>query len=373
MISTPAIDAKGKVEFFAAPPGQPGMLGAGGDNKRKAISTTFDTSLGPSAPVAKKPKPSPAPASPFSSVGAMAVGQGSCNLLIDGNNLPALYYDTGWPLWFFTSSAPAALRAGAVAPPPVGPIAPQGGRKMEVVLSHWDWDHWRLARVWQSLTGPDIPWLVPVQPVGPSAINFFHNVLGRNCSVVHPNAPRVMDKDNYTVYRAKPGPNMDAAAVMNNTGLALKVAVASLPQPPSPAPQVQLCVALTGDANFASLPAPFPHAVDLFGITAVHHGSNAHGASENLPPPAIPGAGRIAYSYGRLASGRHPYGFPNPTAVERYRAGGWHAPERGTPEDPPLNAGQPPGGNIRFGGTVDLGPPYSNTAFGTFPVAMRLT
>lgn len=361
MISMPQLVGDGQVNFYGPPPQQagPAALGngnGGGGVKRSRLSDNFQTAHKKVKTVAPPPPPPPA----YNSVCVEDVGQGNCNLLIDGTNEPRLYYDVGYPLWFYRNTAPANLNAGAVAPS--GPIPQNTAGTLEVILSHWDWDHWRLAAIWPALQA--LPWVVPVQPVGGASLNFFNNNLP-NCFVVPVGFANAIALGLYTLYRAFPPPGAHPAMVMNNTGLALGVttrlpAVAPLPYQ----------VVITGDANFSSLPAPFPAAPNITGITAVHHGSNAHGAANNLPLPTWPyvGQGRIAYSCGLSPTGYRPYNFPNPAAIPNYQASGWTAPnEMDTPEGAGIRTGVMNRGNIRMGNQTPLAAAYNVTAFFNYP------
>src|SRR5439155_22530634 len=69
----------------------------------------------------------------------------------------------GFPTRFCTSSAPAALGT-------YGPITQNTTNNLLVILSHWDWDHWNLGSRVGALA--QLRWLVPVQPMGPTATRF---------------------------------------------------------------------------------------------------------------------------------------------------------------------------------------------------------
>ena len=360
VISMPLVTGKMQVDFFGAPPAGSTTSrrlgnGNGGGVKRKRLSDNFQTANKKRRTIAA-PVPPPA----HNSVCVMHVGQGNCNLAIDNNNEPRFYYDVGFPLFFYTATAPANLRAGAAAPS--GPILQNAAGNLEVILSHWDWDHWRLAAIWPGLAA--LPWTVPVQPVGGASLNFFNNHLP-HAQVLPLGGPLTVGYGNFTAYRAFPPPGAHPAMVINNTGIALGIDT----QLPVGAPASHQVV-ITGDANFSSLPAPFPAAPNIIGITAVHHGSNAHGAAMNLPVPTAPyaAAGRIAYSCGLSPTGYRPYGFPNPLAVPSYQVSGWNAPnEMDTPEGAGINIGAPNHGNIRMGSQAALPAAYNNTAFFAYP------
>lgn len=361
VISMPLVRGKMDVDFFGAPPreakrGVSSGLGngnGGGTAKRKRLSNNFQTSNKKLKAIAPVLPPAP-PA--HNSVCVMDVGQGNCNLVIDNNNEPTFYYDVGFPLFFYTATAPTALFAGT--PPPSGPILQNNAANLEVILSHWDWDHWRLAAIWPGLAA--LPWTVPVQPVGGASLNFFNNNLP-NCHVLPVGGPTTLNYGNFTAYRAYPPVGAHPAMVVNNTGIALGIDT----QLPVGAPATHQVV-ITADANFDSLPAPFPLAPNITGITAVHHGSNAHGAANNLPTPVAPYGlvGRIAYSCGLSPTGYRPYGFPNALAIPNYQGAGWNAPhEMDTPEGQGIRTGVANYGNIRMGDQTALPVAYNATAF----------
>lgn len=382
MISMPQVK-NGRVEFFGPPPSEQeprSTLGAEphgtiGVELRGMKRATLATTTGANkrarvAPPAPGPGPPPPPPPPVHSIGVMDIGQGNCNLLFEGTE-PLAYFDIGSPLTFYLASSPPAIFEAAH-----GPIRHKaGGGELRVVLSHWDWDHWRLAAHFQPLQ--EVPWMIPSQPAGPLAINFREELpeveeVGAPAPAEMANpaagAPINMPQGAFTVHHCWPPPGSKPAMVMNNSGLAVSVPI-RLPIL-NPAEHKAL---LTADANFTSLPllATLP-APPITGITAVHHGSRSHGASVGLVPPAatIAGAGRIAYSSGCFPNGWHPYHFPHPEAVTNYRNAGW-TQEFSTAEGNQINVGPPAGpaarGNIRFGDQTALPAAYAATAFANFP------
>lgn len=353
LLSLPQVTTKGvnSAAVPARPVGAP-RLRNGPIRVRRILSQRYH-------PYARRVRLAPPPrrprVPPVSAVGVMDIGAGNCNLLFDQNMEPLTYYDVGFPLFFYVASAPNNLRVG---PNWLGPILQNAANNLNIVLSHWDWDHWRLGRLANL---HNLAWLYPVQPVGPSAHNFILTLT--NPAQWNPlNA--VQANANYTVYRCTPPPGAAPAMIMNNSGLAVTL---STNLPVGDAAWHEIC--LTGDANFNTLPAPVANAT---GITAVHHGANTHGAAANIPVPPFPyaAAGRIGYSYGiRPATGVHVYGHPVPAAVAAYQNQGW-VQERSTAEGPHINANPPAlgfRGNIRMGSQAALPPAYNNTAFFAYP------
>jgi hypothetical protein len=303
--------------------------------------------------VVKRLHPPPPPT--VTAVGVMDVGIGNCNMLLDQNFDPLIYYDIGLPLFFYGNSAPPGLRAAGWA----GPILNNNttGALVPVILSHWDWDHWRLGR---AANMQNHPWLVPNQVRGPAANNFFLTLTNVQ---VYGGAAFTFGPD-YTIYQCNPPGPAVGAFLLNNSGIALRMDILL----PTADPNAH-SLYLTGDANFTSL--PFPVMFDTVAIVAVHHGSNNHGAAANLPAQAggYAGHGRIAYSYGVRPNGNHPYGFPVPAAVAAYQAAGWTV-ENSTAEGVNINNAPPAvgnRGNIRVGNQTPLNAAYNATAFFAFP------
>ncbi|MBV9762801.1 MAG: hypothetical protein JO340_19740 [Acidobacteriaceae bacterium] len=347
LIGLPQFTSKGvnSLAVPARPLGAPRMLGP------RRVRIILSQRYHPYAPpVQLAPPPLPPPIPPVSAVGVMDIGAGNCNLLFDQAMQPLTYYDVGYPLWFYISSAPNNMRLG---PNYLGPIVQNANGNLNIVLSHWDWDHWRLGRLANL---QNLAWLYPVQPVGASANNFILSLT--NPTQWNPVNPAQIGL-NYTVYRCTPPPGAPPAMVMNNSGLAMSLST----NLPVGAPLWHR-ICLTGDANFNTLPMPV---VNTTGITAVHHGANTHGAAANLPNPPFPyaAAGRIAYSYGIRPNGVHVYGHPVQAAVLAYQAQGW-VQQRSTAEGANINA-VPPAignrGNVRIGSQAALPPAYNGSAF----------
>ena len=122
----------------------------------------------------------------------------------------------------------------------------------------------------------NLPWTVPPQHLGPSALAFWNTVGNQYVFPAH--TPFIIFPD-YTLYDCNPPAHLPAAAYLNNSGLAMRIEM-RLPSTNA----IEHDVMLTGDANFESVYSIYPgFGGRLTAIMAVHHGSNAHGASGNLP------------------------------------------------------------------------------------------
>jgi len=307
--------------------------------------------------------PPPAPP-PISGVGIMDVGQGNCNMLIAQTGNIWAYYDVGYPLWFYISSLPGNMRFAA--PGYQGPIVQSNiaNNPLQIYLSHWDWDHWRLGGLDPGLQLLDFTF--PNQPIGPTAANFLAGLPNARKHMINAGTPPFAGPGNSALYCCfPPGPNVPIAMIINNTGLAMSV--------PTRLPAINTTlhdIVLTGDANFNSVPLPANVTANIAGITAVHHGSDNHGAADNLVGPinALGNQGYIAYSYGITTGGNHAYGFPVPAAVAKYQAANWSY-ARSTAEGANINVGPTAHGNIQMGAAVVIA--QAGTAFSTLTYQMN--
>jgi hypothetical protein len=286
----------------------------------------------------------------------MAIGQGGFNLFFDRGTLqPAFYFDCGYPLWFFAGTVPPNMNPNNAAYQ--GPIFQNANANLSVILSHWDWDHWRYGAIPDPNNGntlANLAWVVPVMLMGPTAANFLAG-LANVVNVPVGAAPQAFGQGGTLFKLTAPLP-APPAFILNNSGLAIQV-------PVDLAAMVAAPVMLTGDGNFNLVPAP---AATLRVVGAVHHGSNNHGAAANLPAPPGGVVGKIAYSYGiNPVTGNHAYGFPVPAAVLALQGAGWTL-ERSTAEVN-INAGAIAAGNVRVGDQNALPGAYGGTAFAANP------
>jgi hypothetical protein len=316
----------------------------------------------------QSPKKSALPANAVSSIGVMDIGTGGCNMVFAGAaNEPVTYFDVGLPLNRFNATRPANMIPGA--PAPSGPIMQNAAGNLTVILSHWDWDHWRGGLVW-GLHG--LHWLVPNQVLGPATQAALFRIVLNAAGVLHqfPAVPFI-DFNFYTILRCNAAPGMPASVVMNNTGLAMLVVM----QLPVTVPPTHHTVVLTGDANFNSVVVGAGAYLHVSAIGAAHHGSMNNGAIAWIPQPALPGNtnGRIFYSYGvwQNPPGVYHYGYnhPAPASLAAYVAAGWTALEsRSTAQGPNIRMPtQATRGNIRVGNAGALPAMYGYSAFSIFP------
>jgi hypothetical protein len=318
-----------------------------------------DSSGNPIADLKKlKPAPPPPPPPPVSGFGVMDVGQGSCVLAYGQNGDPLFYFDIGYPLWFYTRSAPAGLN------PNVGPYrGPCLFQNPPIVLSHWDWDHWRLAKIAHNQVANHpvdiitLPWIFPDQNIGPATAAFRDSLT--NTFQWPANLPSLFVPDIGWIVRC-------TGADINNSGLAILV-ICRLPSNDV----VPHLVVFTGDASFGNVPVQAPMLALTTGITAVHHGADTHGAADNLPNPQVPynNTARIAYSYGVYQNSQglmvHPYGHPRVAAITAYQAAGFRNEERTGEGDFWANDGAR--GNIKMGANLAPNCPNNSCAFRVFP------
>jgi hypothetical protein len=292
----------------------------------------------------------------------MDVGQGNCILAYDQTGNPLFYYDIGYPLVFFRASAPTNLQRG---PDYLGPCLFQTPR---VYLSHWDYDHYRLAHTahveaaahHNNVDIVTFDWIFPVQVIGPVASNF--RGLFTNAHPMAGPSQNWLDLNGNIICTVLQCTGAD----INNSGIALVIPT----RLPSTDAQDHLMV-FTGDASFGNVPLNAVMLATILGktgITAVHHGADSHGADADLPNPPAPynATGRIAYSYGvNAGTNVHPYNHPRNAATAAYAHAGWRNIACTAESTFYANDGQR--GNIRIAQLWPFRCPPGSCAFQTFP------
>ncbi|HVQ40388.1 MAG TPA: hypothetical protein VMS31_22795 [Pyrinomonadaceae bacterium] len=256
------------------------------------------------------------------------------------------------------------------APPANGPyLGPCLFNNPTIILSHWDWDYWRLAKIAHDQGahgGVDVinlSWIFPLQPIGPATANFRDSLTQ---PTQWPGGLASMPIADGLIVRCT-GPAID----INNSGLAIILPMLL----PSTDPNVHVVI-FTGDVSFGNVPVPAPMLALSTGITAVHHGSDSHGAALNLPNPPAPYnvTGGMAYSYGVYQRADrtffHAYGHPRVPAINTYQAVGFRneacTAESAFFQDDGVR------GNVRMGQFIAFRCLPNSCAFQAFPPAKRL-
>ncbi|HEX9982652.1 MAG TPA: hypothetical protein VGF69_05285 [Thermoanaerobaculia bacterium] len=104
----------------------------------------------------------PGASQPF--VGVCNIGQGNLNPLYGGNGRIIAYYDFGFPKTQEKRSAPELQYAPCLHDDP------------PIILSHWDWDHYSMAR--RQRESWDMRWIAPQQHIGsPATREIYGRVL----------------------------------------------------------------------------------------------------------------------------------------------------------------------------------------------------
>lgn len=268
-------------------------------------------------------------------VGVLNVGQGGCNALYGTDRRPFLYYDFG-------RSKGADSRPDSIKPCLAS--APQ------IVLSHWDQDHYELARSYPEAR--HLPWLAMPEKPGPTIGGFFR-------SLTH---VRLWPYERYHFEEYAWGfiLRADGTPHTNNCGLVMLVRVRDDTQAPplgqrraldvdGTRPQIfpdERYVLMTGDAMFQFIPSCRHHDLDgkIIGINAAHHGAydDMLDNEQFIPLAAAPidhYPATVAYTYGfNRGTGASPfdYGHPCQEAVNAYKFRGYHLR---------LNTNPPPAGD----------------------------
>lgn len=322
-------------------------------------------------PVAAPAAPPPPPAVPAPSVvsiGVMDVGAAGCNLLfkITPNSNPQTlepiaYVDVGIPINAWVASAPNTIRPGGV-----GPIVQNASDDLEIVLTHWDWDHWMLSQKYPDLQL--LQWTVPQQPTGPTAVQLLQRA---PFAVAYPaGTPSLVGPNgDYTIYQVV----LPAAAagnpafIMNNSGLAVLIPFVF----PVAGNVAHKCL-LPGDASLGNIHPLMPqNDISVYGGS--HHGAATFGSELNIPAPVVvPGA--VVFSYGITHGGANPnnthsYGHPNQLALTNNTNAGFTR-QYATAETNVVNGAAPEfngvQGNVLIGQNLPLDARYAGLAFFNF-------
>ncbi len=248
----------------------------------------------------------------------MDVGQGSCNVLFDNNDLPKVYIDIGSS---GNGSSPSRLFEH-------GPCLSNPEQTI-IVLSHWHRDHYKLATYplderkgnLVAKRSKESLWIVPDQKLVFQSRNLFESLTN---VIVLRNDPQSSDSIGYA-YKDLPWGSIVtcSGSDRNNGGLAVYAKIKTDPSEVVRLPQYTL---FTGDASCGFIPNHDGLKNHLTGLTAPHHGAHTHHATENIPRPAHGAVGKVAFSYGISDWGppikRH-YGHPSDQSIAAIRDAGW--------------------------------------------------
>jgi hypothetical protein len=214
------------------------------------------------------------------------VGQGACSALIV-DEYPHLYFDMGGGALGDAATFPRNLSAICTTDMP------------PVVLSHWHYDHWSLAKRF----GGDIlrsTWIVPRQSsLGPSAATLLGLIRQHGTALVRASGAPTLREGAVSLHDC-------TGKTLNDSGIAMVVW--------GPDERV---ISLPGDARYKYI-TDLPD--ELTSLVAAHHGGNTRAVAAEMPNPDGDLAGRLVYSCGPSNSYGHPLQRPVATHVEA----GWH-------------------------------------------------
>jgi len=203
------------------------------------------------------------------SVDVYNVGQGNCVGIVGGDGLPRAYFDLGMGCFW---------NRHTVAVPPKLCYA----QDPTVVLSHWDCDHWYIARA--DAEARRRTWITP-RPNTPLALKVAERLNAEGKLLIWPDRLDALRTSFGQIRRCR-------GHTRNDRGLAAVVELDSTPE--------KQHVLLPGDAKYE-------YAADaeerFHAVVATHHGS--HNFGTRVPVPASDGCG-IVYSYGKENTYRHP-------------------------------------------------------------------
>ncbi|AWH86791.1 hypothetical protein HYN59_17475 [Flavobacterium album] len=206
----------------------------------------------------------------FSHVNIYNVGQGNCNALVSGDNIPLLYFDVGGGCNANKKTFPFGFKLCFSNQP-------------KVILSHWDLDHICLAFDINNSDLLNTEWLVPKQRLSNTAIKLATALLRNGNLLCWNNSDNFIDFSNHRIVRCSGNINNK-----NNSGLALFVHYGN-----------NEYVLLSGDAKFLKI--PYHPSKTIIGITASHHGAN--GSVDGVPYASKPSM--LAYSFGLDNTHKH--------------------------------------------------------------------
>jgi hypothetical protein len=237
------------------------------------------------------------------------VGQGNSNALLGADGscryaVPTLYYDLGKGVGRNSGTTPGSLEFCFTKVP-------------DIVLSHWDSDHWAGACIPNSsgsYPALALRWIAPNQKVGTSHIVFAHDVIANSGKLyiysASPGTVVVACLSDHRQIKVAVGTGSDR----NNSGIVLAIENAA-----------RTCSwLLTGDCDYKYFLATIASAPPI-GLVVPHHGGAS--CSKSSPPAPFIGNGnyrRAVYSFG--PNNKHgSTGVTHPTwnSVNSHTLAGW--------------------------------------------------
>lgn len=222
------------------------------------------------------------------------VGQGNCNAVLDPKDMPLLYFDLGGGVLWHEPHFPAAMTGLCFT------------LDQNIVLSHWDWDHWSMGLRFHLQGGTaralSTTWIAPRQKIGTVHASLAAGIVRHGRLLLWPRgAPPSLNSGHLTLHKC-------SHAGRNHSGLMLEVA--------NPADTAQR-ILLTGDGRYTAHPALLP---DYHSVVAPHHGADMH--VKHVPSAGGSPAGRCAYSVGDP----NLWSYVKPVTETRHQAAGWPLP-----------------------------------------------
>lgn len=201
-------------------------------------------------------------------LGSYYVGQGSCNSICDINGVPQLYFDLGGGYHSNSYTYPDTIKLCNCENP-------------NVILSHWDGDHWVSVRKFPAFERSN--WLVPRQKLTADALKTANAIHKNGKLLIWPNSLSEIPYNFLKIVKCT-----GKISNINNSGLAFYYNI-----------DKELTCLLPGDATYTSI----PHAKDssLNGLIVTHHGGTGY---QNIPIAQNSHIG--VYSYGLNNSYNHP-------------------------------------------------------------------
>lgn len=194
------------------------------------------------------------------------VGQGNCNAICDVNGVPHLYFDLGGGYQGNSSTYPNSIKLCNCVKP-------------NIILSHWDGDHWMSSRKLQFFECST--WLVPRQKLTADALKTANAINKKGRLLIWPIGLSEININFLKIIKC-------TGKSKNDSGLGVYYSI-----------DEELTCLLPGDASYSSIPGATTSQLNALVVT--HHGG---GGSQRAPRASKNHIG--VFSYGINNSYRHP-------------------------------------------------------------------